>query len=321
MNLEIFSSGAVSLYRRCFFPWRGLPYPTPHAILGNFLAQIGDEESQETAKRMIPFQQATLDHRQQPILSFFSQEQGVSFADAVRESSAFFEVLKISPELYGKFVDDELGIVSKKTCRTTSLGLASGCKSGLGTFLVGDAGVLNFGPQISPVGNCSGFGLAGRGEKIVIQQHEDQDLLSYRCRLAAPSSRETGFAHLKDSGYSALWIFGELQLKTTEMLFKGRIEGCRSLNGLIFALFAKGKSCLVSGSHKLQPRSLDRYQGPLELLEFIGEDSSVCCDFSQGADQMEVIPLAGDQSFWGADFLVAFRLTCPMISLHLYERN
>ena len=62
---------------------------------------------------------------------------------------------------------------------------------------------------------------------------------------------------------------------------------------------------MVNQSHRMVPRSLDRYAGPPSLVAL---ECGVTLEMPEGAKQMEIIPLAGDDSFWNADFLVTFRI-------------
>ena len=182
--------------------------------------------------------------------------------------------------------------------------LATGCKSGMGTFLRGRAGIVNFAPQLTPLGDTRAFGLAGKPLFLKLEENR----LNYQTRLAAPHGRPTGLDHLKDSGFSGLWIETEAEILDESLQLRCTIDGVRSLEECTFVFFGKGEACFVSGSHKLNPRSLDRYQGPPQELSFVAGESSVSLNPQEGFSRMEVIPLAGDDTLWGADFLVAF--TC-----------
>lgn len=280
-----------------FFPWEGLPYPLEHARLGIERAQAGDLEG---ARELAYFQQATLDHRLKPIFSFFRQEKGAPYAALEEANHLFFDLIKDQPEKEYHFVDPKLGIVSHRKENLTMLSLGSGCKSGMGAFLLGDYGVLNFGPQLPPLGDCKGFGLAGRGQKI----EASPSTLRYLCRLAAPHERDTGIPWIEDSGYSGSWVetlcdFGEDSLEV-----ECAIKGYRSLCDYIFVFFIKAQACFVAGSHKLNPCSLDCYQGPAQSITMHG----VTLTPEGGFDSMEVRPLAGDVHCWGADFLVSLAI-------------
>ncbi len=297
--------GAVSLYDRSFFPWKGLPYPLEHAKLALLLHQLGYTE---VAKKMAVWQRATLDHAKHPIYSFFLQEKGCSY-DALKQANLdFFNVMGEQPAFENPFVHNHLGIVNFQKPGTTILCAATGCKSGMGVFYNEDAGIINYGPSLTEMWDCTGFGLAGRAHKFLYEKTTEGFDLSYHVRLAAPHPRETGFATLQDSGFSGLWMNCKQSLLGNALDTSCSFEGIGALSALTFSLFGKGRVCIVAKSHRLAPRSLDRYEGPCQIIEFEGDLGKVSVEPKDGIDQMQVIPLAGDESFWGADFLISFKM-------------
>lgn len=314
VTLKPLSSGAIPLFSRGFFPWGGLPYPRDHAHLGALLVRLG---MLEMAQEMARFQQATFDHRKLPIHSFFSQESGLSYGDLIAAKQIFFEALDLSIADQTRFFDYELGIAQERTLEKTVLCLGAGCKSGMGAFLYRDAGFVNFGPQLAPAWDCKGFGLAGRPSKLALTEDPKGFSLSYKTRLAAPHPRETGYNGLSDSGYSACWIEARMESSQDTLSCACDFKGSRPLETLTFSFFGKGEACLVAGCHKLNPHSLDRYQGPAQLIELKGKEGSTFLRPDGGFSHMEVIPLAGDDSFWGSDFLITCSLSSPTIFFNL----
>lgn len=288
---------AIALFEQEYFPWGGLPYPCEHAQLGLECIKQGDRER---AEKMAAFQQATIDHQGRPLYAFFQQERGCRFAELEEANRLFFEALAVERAKDYHLVDPELGIVFHRNEEQTVLCLGSGCKSGMGAFLVRENGVLNFGPQLRPLGECEGFGLAGRGQHVQASEHA----LSYQCRLAAPHTRNTGIPWLADSGYCATWLESSCTIHTDRMKIESALEGYRPVSDFLFTFFIKAQACFVAGSHKLNSRSLDRYQGPPQHLQM--DEIRISPD--EGFQAMEVLPLAGDASFWGADFMVALSL-------------
>lgn len=288
---------AVPILEHQFFPWKGLPYPQEHAKLGLELMKKGETEK---AQKMAVFQQATLDHNKKPLFSLFRQEKGVTYKELEEANRLFFEAAEIEPTTEYSFIESELGMLLQRDANQTIMLLASGCKSGMGAFLIQNSGVLNFGPQLRPLGECGGFGLAGRGRHIKISE----SLLSYQCRLAAPHSRDTGISWLEDSGYSGAWIENCCAIVENTLEVKGEFVGFRTPSDFLFTFFVKADACYVAATHKLNPRSLDRYEGPPQLV--VIEEVTILPE--KGFNSMKVIPLAGDESYWGADFLIALTL-------------
>jgi hypothetical protein len=310
-------SGAVPLLRKGFFPWGALPYPKQHAELGTLLVQLEDGKMQTIAHQMARFQEATLDHHKKPLYSLFQQEGAISRLSLEEANTKFFEAIRLTPSPTLQFVDHALGMLVKRSETATLLCAGCGCKSGMGVYLSYDAGIVNFGPQMLPLGDCGGFGLAGSAQKVHLQDEADHFSLSYRCRLASPNMRKTGFCNLQDSGYSGLWIEAEIEGDINGISLRTHFAGFSPLNRVVFSFFGKGEACFIAGSHKLNPRSLDRYQGPAQPLTFVGKEGKIRIDALEGRGGMEVIPLAGDDSFWGADFLAAYTLATPSIAFSI----
>ncbi len=308
-------SGALPLYEYGFFPWKSLPYPREHALLGALLAQFKNGEMKRIAKEMIPFQEATVDHRGKSLTAIFSQE-GSAF-DLDQANHDFFQTVDHTPLSRADFFDSTLGIVAQKRENATVLCFGSGCKSGMGIFLHNDGGVINFGPQLLPIGDCSGFGLAGRGENISLTLAEEHFALSYRCRMAGLSQRVAGLFPLRDSGFSGFWIDAKLEGGPERMKIECEIEGISSIDKLAFSFFGKAKTCVVARTHQLSPKSLDRYAGPPQIVTL----GDVEIEAQEGLNQMELIPLAADSSYWGADFLIAFRPQQPKFSFLLKKKQ
>lgn len=308
-------SGVIPLFSKGFFLWKGLPYPKEHALLGAHLVRLG---MRERAEKMALFQQAACDHHKKPIHPLFSQEGGVAYQALEEAFQTFFKALDlpICEEL--RFFDHDLGIAQERTKDKTILFTGSGCKSGMGTVLFGDVGILTCGPQFLPIGDCSSFGLAGRPYALTLKEEAPCGFtLSYRTHLAAPHPRHTGYSGLTDSGYSGAWIEATIEAHQEEICCIGSIKSFKPLEAFAFSFFCKASACYVAGSHKLNPRSLDRYQGPPQQIELKGQTGSVCIGPEEGFSQMEIIPLAADESFWGADFLIACTFSSPSFRFNI----
>lgn len=284
----------IPFHERAFFPWKGLPYPHEQAKL---LISLSKEE----AEPFLSLQQAFCDDNGQVIPSIFCQEGSVPLSYIEACNHNLWQVHQ-RPVLNTPFYEPTLGFIRIGQGQTCGLITAAGCMTGLGSFLNAGAGILTYGPQLSPVGDCSDFGIAGRPEchEIDLQC----GIYRYTNRLAKKLKRQTGIAYLSDAGYSGVWIDVTHTFDDEQIGFEASFKGPGSLDGLSWTFFGRGKSCVVAGSHKLSANSLDRYQGPLQPLELQTKEGRVLVKSTDRAS-LEVIPLAGDQSYWGADFLIA----------------
>ncbi len=288
------------MFGRSFFPWKALPYPLQHAKLALAYLEMGRGD---LAQKMVPWQCATLDHAKRPITSLFLQERGASNSEIEQTNRHFFDTFDYcwDEPLY---LHEELGFVSYKQPNSTLVCVGSGCKSGMGVSITGQGGVINYGPHLCEMWETHSFGLAGRAEHFQFEKQEEGFELSYRTRLAAPHHRDTGIPYLQDSGFSGLWLKCHQTYKGNALTTKAHIEGIYPKEGLSFSIYGKGDVCTVAKSHKLAPASLDRYEGPAQSVQMGG----VTIEVGEQIEHMEVIPLAGDESFWGANFLISLKM-------------
>ncbi|MCH9609849.1 MAG: hypothetical protein S4CHLAM45_02120 [Chlamydiales bacterium] len=306
-------SGAVYFFGRSFFPWGALPYPLEHARLGRVLHKLGKTQ---IAKKMASWQKATLDHAEAPIYSLFLQEKGCTRDQLNVANLEFFKEVGLPNHIYNPFVNQSLGFVNFRKENATILCTGTGCKSGMGVITSGDAGIINFGPQLPPIWECSGFGLAGRATNTSYRWEGDGFELSYHTRLSSPSHRDTGFKSLQDSGFSAVWMNVRQKLYGNSLETACTFEGTGLEKELRFSIFGKGEACLVDKLQRLTPKSLDRFEGPALPFELLGEKGRVEVVAREGFGKMEIIPLAADESYWGADFLISFKID-QRLPIHL----
>lgn len=99
------------------------------------------------------------------------------------------------------------------------------------------------------------------------------------------------------AAYPEVW----LKMQATEMGFGLQFVGLKPEFPISLALYVKGKSCEV-GNQILYPKSLRRFSGEAQEVSF-EKKGFVTTDQPR---RVQVIPLAGDQSFWGAEFLLSY---------------
>jgi hypothetical protein len=294
-------SGAIPLYGKAQFPWGGLPYPKEHALLGRVLFLLGEKKQAESAAS---WQTVLLNHQQQPLASFLQQEKSGSYAALKEACDRLFECVPSASQ--SQFYDSDLGIAAWKDSQYSLTVLGSGCKSGIGSFLFEDVGIINFGPQFFPLGESDRFGIAGRCLDAQYQNSEKGFSFSFKNRISAPHPRKPPLKHLGDSGFSRLWLQAKIEFKERQVELEMAYEGIQDLADFAFVFFGKGKYCSVKKLHRLQSKSLDRYKGPPQEITFHQGQNSVQIKALEGSKTMEIIPLSGGNHFWGADFLVAY---------------
>jgi hypothetical protein len=79
-------------------------------------------------------------------------------------------------------------------------------------------------------------------------------------------------------------------------------EEGKEWDGLAFAFFVKADEAIVGGT-KIKALSLSQFEGRAQRVYFKGLEIE-----SEEEMDLKVVPLAGGDFFWGADFLLAFSL-------------
>lgn len=149
-----------------------------------------------------------------------------------------------------------------------------GRRTSLGTFYVQDIEVRAFGPQINPLSEPKGFGI----------------------ERSLP-----GQDHWTNS--SAL---PEVWLNVNQFFENGldiRFLGLTVDTPINFSLYVKAPNVKI-GTLQFMPKSLTRYQGESKPVIF-GDKLQIQ---SLLPGRMELIPLAGEGCFWGAEFLLSFEI-------------
>jgi hypothetical protein len=149
----------------------------------------------------------------------------------------------------------------------------TGRASSMGVIRTEDAEIRAFGPQALPLTEQNRFGIQGKS------------LDGWTSCFALPEV----WLHSK----STFGVEGKIDL---------RFVGLKPEEPLAFVFYVKAKSCSI-GDEVLQPGSLRSFHGQekrVQLGKTLIESSSL--------HKVQIIPLAGEGSFWDADFLISFEL-------------
>ncbi|GAB5410965.1 MAG: hypothetical protein ChlgKO_00790 [Chlamydiales bacterium] len=167
-----------------------------------------------------------------------------------------------------------------------------------GALSKGNIEIVAMGPQQLPLGVMENFGIFreaanGAGEFADIIHEEKQlsgwlKLCNYGTALPEPGNE---------------WLHVDLKTKTDYLTLTIRPKKERA--DLYFAFFIKAKEAKVEGQQALKPRSLDRIRGEIQEIFFKDADEFLSLR-TPDLVQIEVIPLAGGNHFFSANFLVAF---------------
>ena len=156
----------------------------------------------------------------------------------------------------------------------------SGEGGGLGAFHLNRLRLLNFGPHEGALDDFSQFGI---------------DL--YR-----EGAKEKGWLRTRGGE----WFFFAPTIGDGELSIKVDFAGKSAAHFIFF--FTADSATLEGGKTLLRKRGLQSYRGRAIPLSFHLGDEVFHIEPWQ-AGEMELIPLSGDQDFWGADFYLSYDLS------------
>lgn len=179
------------------------------------------------------------------------------------------------------FCDSTIGLWANPS---SSVSL-SGYGTSLATFRSQEVEICAFGPQFSPLTNIDLFGVQG------IHQAQSMDDL-HIC----------GWTYC--FGQKDVWLQTAVCLENSLWKIDLRWAGLSSMKKTYIVFYVKAKSAHIE-NQVFFSKSLQRYQGSLQSVYF--NDRALMITSSEPRP-VELVPLAGERCFWGADFLLAFEM-------------
>ncbi|MFT4552118.1 MAG: hypothetical protein ACI9S8_000740 [Chlamydiales bacterium] len=256
--------------------------------------------------------------KQQSFLPEKVENEDLSFLAYVSILSFWIDSLVTTPmpqqfSMQTSFCDPHVALIGARSEDSHVACTLLGSNTGLGTFCKDELSVINYGPQLLPLGDCKNFGIERTfrpenesNPEAFFEAREDGFILKGSCKVAMQTGN-TSTAHLAVPGHSGIWMDVSQVYSSGELTLEVSPYGLEVNENLAFAFYVKGKSCDINGL-KVSPRSLDRYEGTVETIHIRGEHSSIKIEAPSPAHSLQVIPLAGDNHFWSADFLLAYSI-------------
>ena len=201
-----------------------------------------------------------------------------------------------------------VGIIKFATAEMSFIAQVSGWNSGLFSFHKRHVAILNSGPQMGAFDDLSKFGIQRTwGEKNSAFQDVTWEKTAYHCHLK-------GWTRL---AAAPLWLSFDSKVQAGQATIDLKLQEKPLSEEVSFLLFLKAEKLVVGGKHLLAPAALDGYEGKPLPIELQGDGEKMVVQ-TDGITSMKVIPLAGGDHFWGAEFLVALTLeTSSQASFHL----
>ncbi len=193
---------------------------------------------------------------------------------------------------------------------------ASGVNTGLGALHKEEVNIISLGPHFYPLADAERYGLyrlghMGQGgfKDIKMKEGESQQEIKGWSRLV-----ETHSSLESRSSFSALcpgnqWMWFRLQARENGVHLTTYFPYFEEENPLAFVFFIEGDRVVIEGEPPLFPGIIERFSGKSRSLQVVKGKDKLQIVPKEGTEKMDVIPLAGQDHFWGADFLVAFAVT------------
>jgi hypothetical protein len=160
----------------------------------------------------------------------------------------------------------------------------NGDHTGLGAIDFSPVQVVSMGPHYFPLGEASRFGIYRKGG----------DFSDVEISLDQISGWTKLIACDRSFGSGSTWLYFSAQKNQSSISLSLSFE-----NG-------KGEEIRVHGK-RYQKGALSGYQGLSGLTDLVSSNKKISMQANAKAP-MHIIPLAGGDFFWGADFLIAYEI-------------
>jgi hypothetical protein len=180
----------------------------------------------------------------------------------------------------------------------------SGAGSGCAGFSKGAARIVSAGPHLGSLGDMHQYGIY---RTPLMQNTPFKDVLIEQKEGSLSFAGWTGIVagHCDQSKPGTSWLRLEMSVKEKKAVLGIKRINFQENQELFFVFFVKGRKAIIDKNCHLHPDTLDRYQGKATEMSIQDMPCSLTIK-TPAAHLIQVIPLAGDTYFWGAQFLVAY---------------
>lgn len=185
-----------------------------------------------------------------------------------------------------KFVTEEMSLMTQ----------ISGWNSGIFSLHKQEVAIVNAGPQVGPYDNLKQFGIrrtwSVKGRPF---QEMEWEKTAYHGHLKGWTQL---FAH-------PLWMEVKTEVQAGQVTLETSLQKEAENLPVSMVFFLTAPRLILGGKHHLESGTLERYEGKAVALELQGAQDKLVLH-PDASSKMHVIPLAGGDHFWGAQFLIAF---------------
>jgi len=204
--------------------------------------------------------------------------------------------------------DSSTSLVGYRSDHQTAICTLHGCQTGLGYLREKDVEIMNYGPQYFPLDDCAGFGIEGNhlsdhGIRQPLMESNKIDFSIKGCVRLVDQPRRLG---AKSDSFQNIWLEVLQEYKNLQMNLKTSVLSLDEWNEVAFCFFVKAEECVVNQNLHLLPGNLNSYEGKVVPIRLQGIKGALDLTAANHKCTMQVIPLGRKNSFWGANFLIAY---------------
>jgi len=241
-------------------------------------------------------------------------------AEGAQNKIPAFKDLQLKTSYQGSFA------AFRAASQSVQLGL-QGASSGMGAFHAQNVQVRTFGFQQAPLGELFGFGLDPVSQDIASKAVISFPPLNIKgkCRLAPEGRKSDQLRTFRSSLPSTVWADCEMRFdEKSGLTCQGRLYPLLNLPETLYFSFYVSADSLSQGGGVIAHGGLQkRVLSPDVPFSMVSGSSELQLKLSKGFKEVEVIPLGGEDHFWGAKFLIACRFEpqSEEFSFHLFGNN
>lgn len=206
--------------------------------------------------------------------------------------------------------DRSLGFLGYQYGETSLAISAAGINTGMGSIHKKGIHIVSMGPHYTPLADSDYYGISrfSNGSQegfkdLKIESGEEKGEIEGWTRVIIREKTDL----------NEQWLFFNLKAEKEKIDLSVRQSHHNESNPLYFVFFVSADKGIIKEDEELHPGTLERYVGKSHQIVFekLGENIEITPHFN---GEMELIPLAGKDHFWSADFLLAFSLNKKLYS-------
>ncbi len=210
--------------------------------------------------------------------------------------------------------DQSLGFLRYHHERLSFACSASGVNTGLGVIHKKGVHITSFGPHYAPLAdsNCYGIFRPSNGSRdgfkdLIIEPGDEKARFKGWTRVVTPVASHVSKHPCSFAERGQQWLFFDVVGEKDTVNLTIRQSQFDETAPLHFVFFVSADKGIIEEEGEILPKGLEGFHGRSNKIVFSrgSEEITITPNFE---GTMEVIPLAGGDYFWSADFLLAFPL-------------